>query len=92
MNIPCDYYKAIPYIHNREQYLEKYMTPGNAYAMLKGTTLRLISIEGAYIDVNHLPDIVPRSYKDVVNKYVSDICRPTNRSRGEPIRFYWKEG
>lgn len=89
MNIPCNYYKALPFIHNREEYLEKYMTRGNAYAMLKGTALRLISIEGTYIDVNHLSDIVPSSYRDVVDRYVSEIYRPNNKNK-EPVNFYWR--
>ncbi len=77
MTIRLDLTKALRdnLLVDRNKYLEEHDCPGPALKMLKGTSL-LISIEGSYINIDDLPNLVVNKYQgSVVNQWVSNVKR-----------------
>ena len=80
---------------NREAFLQKYLVnaPGNyynsvqPYKMALGTSL-IVSVEGCYVPVDHLPDLVRNNLRSLVDRYVVAVKHP---ELGIPpaIEFKW---
>lgn len=99
--IYLDYNKAVrnKLIVDREAYLEKYnvttlgadgeygINRSQPYRLLQGAPL-IISIEGTYVCVNDLLELVTRPrYKATVNKFIQD-CKSLCPNK-EIIRWVW---
>ena len=82
--IYLDCYRAHPVDRNR--FFEDHDGSEIAYKMLKGTPL-LVCVEGSYIDINDLPNLVVNKCQGfIVNQWVSNV---KNGAQPAFVSFQW---
>lgn len=83
--IYLDYYRAHPV--DRNQFFNDRDGSDQTYKMLQGTPL-LVCVEGSYVDVNDLPNLVINKCQGfIVNQWVSNVKKAV-----EPafIEYRWR--
>lgn len=74
-------------IVDRSKFFDEFDNNSQTYKMLKGTPL-LISVEGSYVNVNNLPNLVVNKHQGfIVNQWVSNITKGTPP---DFITFVWR--
>lgn len=89
MTIKLNYHKAKPV--DLKEYYNKYTdTDRRTYRLLQGTPL-IVNVEGTYIYVNDIPNILidRRNIKDV-DKWFSELRNPMNKG-GIVLNFVWRK-
>lgn len=94
MTIYVDYYKARPFLVNRQEYIEKYTTRTyNMFGEISTTRYNaphcLINVEGSYIEDNNLLQVVPYHNKMIVNRFLMELKNPNNDYQTQ-MEFKWK--
>lgn len=90
MTVLLNYWKANKI--DRNEYFRKYDNVKLSYKLLQGAPL-LINIEGQYIKVFDIPDLVINRSQRVlsaVNKWLTELRMPSNAG-GETIEFQWRK-
>lgn len=75
------------FIVDRNKFFDEYDSNRQSYNLLKGAPL-LISVEGTYVYVNNLPNLVVNKYQGfIVNQWVSNV---TKGITPKFITFVWR--
>lgn len=94
MTIYIDYFKAKPFLVDRNSYIEKHTTRkynqfGDIIQTIYNAPHCLVCIDGSYIEDHNLLQVVPYHNKMIVNRFLMELKNPNNDYQTR-MEFKWK--